>query len=172
MLIDPLVDKLIVLMFLTFIPVFELRLSIPLGILKDKINLGFGYSLQGFGLPWPIVFAVCVFANAIIGPFVYFALDNFVHNVIAIKPIGVLYRKIVLRTQKKARPLVDKYGFLGLAVFIGIPLPGTGSWTGALAAYLFGMSYKKFWLANFLGVLIAASIVTAMTLGVVSFFNV
>ena len=56
--------------------------------------------------------------------------------------------------------LVEKYGWIGLAVFVGIPLPITGAWTGSVLAYLMGIEYKRALLATFLGVIIAATIVT------------
>ena len=57
-----------------------------------------------------------------------------------------------------------------LAIFIGIPLPGSGVWTGALAAYLLGVRFRDFAIACVIGVLIAAAIVTAVTLGLLNGF--
>jgi len=66
---------------------------------------------------------------------------------------------------------IDKYGEMGIAIFIGIPLPGTGSYTGALGAYLMGIGYKKFIIANVIGVLIAGTIVTLVVLSGVETFD-
>jgi len=70
----------------------------------------------------------------------------------------------MLHVQKRIKPYVDKYGELGVAVFIGIPLPGSGVYTGAFGAFLLGLDRRKFAIANVLGVCIAGTIVTAVTL--------
>lgn len=158
------IDKLIWLFVLTLLPVFELRLTIPLGILSQSISLPFIGTVSGYGLPWPIVFIVCFISNVLISPIVFFALDNLLHVFLRIKAINSLYEKLVVRTQQKAKPYIDKYGFWGLAIFVGIPVPGTGAWTGTLAGFLFGMSFKKTVAANTAGVFIAAVIVTAIVL--------
>ena len=137
---------------LTLLPGLELRLSIPAGI--------------ALGLSWPVVFAVAVIVNAFLGVAVYFALDTILPFVLRIKFFDSLYKRIVIRTQKKAAPYVDRYGLLGIALFVAIPLPGSGSWTGALAAFLLGLGYRRFAIANLVGVLIAAILVTAITFGV------
>ena len=59
---------------------------------------------------------------------------------------------------------MDKYGEIGIALFIGIPLPGSGVYSGSLGANLIGLKYKKFIIANILGVLIAGIIVTIIVL--------
>ena len=66
------------------------------------------------------------------------------------------------RTQHKLHPYVEKYGEWGLAVFIGVPLPGTGAYTGAFGAFLLGLDKRKFLVANALGVLIACAAVVAL----------
>ncbi len=53
--------------------------------------------------------------------------------------IGAFYLRYIEKTRKKASKYVEKYGFIGLIVFVAIPLPATGVWTGALASYIFGM---------------------------------
>ena len=74
------------------------------------------------------------------------------------------YEKIIERSQKKIKAEVDKYGWVGVAIFIGIPLPFTGAWTGALGSYLIGLDKKKSITAIILGVIIAAIIVTTVML--------
>ena len=158
-------DKVFWLVVLTLIPALELRLSIPVGILQNSIDLPYGLHFQGFGLPWPLVFFVCVGTNAVLGPIVYFLLDRFVHFFLRFAWLSSLYDRLVLRTQKKIRPLVERYGHFGVALFIAVPLPGSGSYTGALAAYLLGISQKKFVFINLAGVFIAGVLVTLFSLG-------
>lgn len=145
------VEKILYLILITLFPFFELRLSIPVGI--------------GIGLHWSIVFVVCVLTNAILGPIIYLFLDKFVHFFLRFSFIEKLYDRFVIRTQKKINPLVEKYGTWGVALFIAIPLPGSGSYSGALGAHLLGLGYKKFIVANALGVFIAGVLVTLISIG-------
>ena len=158
------IDKIFWLFLLTLLPVFELRLTIPLGILSGSIQLPFLGAITGYGLPVPLVFAVCVAANALVSPCVFLALQHLLRFFLLSKKINSLYSRIVVRAQGKAKPYIEKYGFWGIAIFVGIPLPGTGAWTGTLACFLLGMNFKKTVAANTVGVLIAAVIVTAIVL--------
>jgi len=133
---------------ITLIPALELRASIPWGICNDKIA-------------WPVVFAVCAVANIILGLAWFWALAHVVPLITRTRPVGHLYDKYVERTQKRIDKAVDRWGEWAVAVFIGIPLPGSGVYTGALAAYLIGLKWRKFIVANAAGVLIAATVVTA-----------
>ena len=91
--------------------------------------------------------------------------------ILKIKWLNNLYQKAVIRTQHKIQKSVDRYGELGIALFIGIPLPGTGSYSGALGAYLIGLGYKKFIVANIIGVMIAGTIVTSVVMSGLETFN-
>ena len=103
-----------------------------------------------------LVFIVATATNiAIIYPLFIF-LDWFFH---LLKRIPLM-DKIILKTHKKARPYVDRFGFLGLAFFVAVPLPGTGAYSGALAAHLFGIKNKKALLAIMVGVVFAGVVVT------------
>ena len=74
------------------------------------------------------------------------------------------WEKKVEKTRQKIHAGVEKYGEYFLIVFIGIPLPGSGVYSGALGAYLLGMSFKKFLIANIFGVIIAGVAVTIAVL--------
>ncbi len=65
--------------------------------------------------------------------------------------INRFYHRYIERTRIRASKYMDKYGFLGLIIFIAIPLPGTGVWTGSLASFIFGLDKKKTFLALLLG---------------------
>jgi len=71
------------------------------------------------------------------------------------------------RRAESKRSLVEKYRFWGLLILVAIPLPGTGAWTGALVAAVMGMNLKKSLPAIFFGVIVAAIIVSMITLGVI-----
>ena len=70
----------------------------------------------------------------------------------------------VEKTQHRIKPCVDRYGEWGVALFIGMPLPGSGTYAGALGAYLMGLGKRKFAAAAVIGVLIAGTAVTALCL--------
>ena len=65
---------------------------------------------------------------------------------------------------------IEKYGYLGLLLFVAIPLPGTGAWTGSLIAVLFGMKTSKSLLYIFFGVIIAGLIMSAVSFGLLGIF--
>jgi len=129
------------------VPFLELRASIPYGILA-------------LGEPWLLVFTVSVIANILLGIILYPFIDFIMSIIRKIRMLDRLYRYYVEKTQRKIEKLVEKYGEFGLAVFIGIPLPGSGVYSGSVAAYLIGLGYKRFIIANIIGVLIAGVIVT------------
>ena len=139
------------LILITLIPALELRASIPYGILNTNLH-------------WLVVFMVCVIANIVLGILVYYFLDKIIFVIKKIKFIEKFWDMYVKKIQKKIHKAVEKYGEFAVAVFIGIPLPGSGVYSGALAAYLIGLSNKKFIIANIIGVLIAAVIVTIISL--------
>jgi len=161
-------EKIILLILLTFVPIFELRWSIPIGLYSGSVNVPFLGAMQGFGLDPLFVFFVCVSANAILSVLVYFFLHNIIQFFLCFELINSFYQRIIIRTQKKAKPLIEKYGLLGLALFIAVPLPGSGTWTGTLAGYLLGFDMKKIFVANLIGVIIAGLIVTFFSLGIFS----
>jgi uncharacterized membrane protein len=141
----------LVVVLLTFMPLLELRASIPVGILMLK-------------LPWAPVLLVSILVNIALGPVVYFLLEKFLDLVLRIKMVNWYWQRTIVKTQKKIHPLVEKYGTLGLSVFIGIPLPGSGVYSGAFGGYLLGFSKRRFYLATVFGVIIAAVVVTAVAL--------
>lgn len=152
-------NPVLVLTLLTLIPFLELRASIPYGILVLK-------------LPWWWVFLVCVITNILLGPVLYFLLDNFVHIFLKIGMFAKLYAKYVEKTQAKLQKYVDKYGELGVAIFIGVPLPGSGTYSAALGSYIIGLGMKRFIIANIIGVIVAGALVTIITItggGIFSF---
>ena len=148
--------SIVILFLITLIPGLELRASIPMGILGGK--------LIESPLAWPYVVLTCVISNILIGWGVFFLLDPMVKLVRKIGWCDRLLSKYLDRAQVKLKPSVEKYGMWGVAVFIGIPLPMTGAYTGAAGAYALGMDRKQFMLSNVVGVLIAAICVTVICL--------
>lgn len=136
---------------ITFVPIFELRGSIPFGIFALKMN-------------WLEVFIICVVANFIVGILVFLFLDFFLKIATKITFIATFWNGYVEKTRKKIESAVEKYGEWAVAIFIGIPLPGSGVWSGALASFLIGLSFKKFIIADLVGVIIAGIAVTIVCL--------
>ncbi|MFH1054808.1 MAG: small multi-drug export protein [Candidatus Altiarchaeota archaeon] len=128
------------------LPWIELRGGIPYGILKAGFN--------------PLmVTIVAVAANcAIIYPAFVF-LDWFFDLM-----NKTFMGRFIEKTRQKARPYVEKYGMLGLGVFVAVPLPGTGAYAGALAAHLFGMKNKTAFISIAAGVFVAGVVVLLVTL--------
>jgi len=151
-------NNIIQLILVTFIPGLELRASIP-------------YGITVLGMPWIKVVIITFITNILLGPIVYILLNNFVHIVIKINFFNKIYEKFVIRTRHKIENKVEKYGELGLALFIGVPLPGSGVYTGALAAFILGLNFKKFLIATVIGVFIAGILVTIATLTGVGIFE-
>ena len=136
---------------LTLVPALELRASIPYGILVAEEN-------------WLVVVGLAIVTNILLGPVVFFVLDKFMHLLLRISLIDRLWKRMILKTQKKIHPLVEKYGVFGLSVFIGVPLPGSGVYSGAIGGYLLGFSKREFYIATIIGVLIAATAVTVVVM--------
>jgi uncharacterized membrane protein len=140
---------------ITFIPGLELRASIPYGF--------FGKGGAPVASTATIILA-CFLANIVLG-WLVFALMGPVFK--ALRRWSWFDRRVwpaLDRTQHKLKPYVDKYGEMGVAVFIGVPLPGTGVYTGAFGSYLLGLDRRKFAIANVVGVVIAGVAVTALCL--------
>ena len=148
-----------VIIFLTFIPTLELRASIPYGIFSSSMH-------------WSLVFIVAVVANIVLAPIVYVFLNKFVHMFFRFSKFHRFYHKNVELVQNKIHKNVEKYGEYGLALFIGVPLPGSGVYTGVLAGYCVGLDYKRTMIASVFGVLIAGILVTVISLSGNSIFNI
>ena len=81
------------------------------------------------------------------------------------------FKKIALWLRKKAdknKNQIEKYGYLGLILFVGIPLPGTGAWTGCLVATILGLDKKKAFLSTLVGILLASIIMMLFSYGLLS----
>ena len=144
--------KIIGIFFISLLPVIELRGSIPIGYYQ--------------GLPWYTNMITSIIGNILPVPFILlFVVKVFEfmkkRNIMA----GVI-EKIEKRAMSRSESIANKE-FLGLMLFVAIPFPGTGAWTGALIAALLQFDRKKSFVYIFIGVLIAASLVTLGVYGVI-----
>ena len=135
---------------LSMLPITELRFSIPYGILFYK-------------LPMESVIFLSIIGNIIIGVIVIYIIGPIMNIFKKIKTFNSVIQYIFTRTKTRGK-IIDNMKFYGLVIFVGIPFPLTGVWTGSLAAYLFNLSKKKSILAIILGVLISSAIVTLLTI--------
>ncbi|UCD20475.1 MAG: small multi-drug export protein [candidate division WOR-3 bacterium] len=138
--------------FLTsMLPIVELRGALPLAI-----NL--------LDITWPKAFAIAYLGNIIPVPFILLLLNPAVKLLSKIRPFRKFFDWLFERTRKKSNKVIERYEEIGLMAFVAIPLPGTGAWTGALIAFLFGLDFKKSLLVIGIGVFIAGVIVTCLCL--------
>ncbi len=134
---------------IAMIPIFELRGAIPIGMLKYELPLWKVIPIALVGNMFPIFFILLFF--------------NFVTKLFFKVPfLKKILEAIFARTRRKTE-VIQKYEEIGLMLFVAIPLPITGAWTGSLAAYLFGLKFWKSILFIFLGVCIAAVVVTLLS---------
>ncbi len=131
-------------------PVLELRAAIPLGYLQ-------------FGLTIWEASIVAIIGNFLAGTIVLSLLPSFIK--LCEKHSAFLHKiaqKILRYTHKKHSHKMEVVGEIALILFVAIPLPGSGAWTGALVAYLFGIPYKKALALIFVGIVISGIVVSSI----------
>jgi len=146
------IHSILICALLSMAPISELRGAIPMGI--------------GFGLQPALVYAVCVVCNMIPVPFIIVFIRKILH---IMKGWGGFFGKAAKWVEKKAHKHMNiyyKYAVLGLYIFVAIPLPGTGAWTGALIAAFLDLRLKNAVPAIGAGVATAGIIMLALSLGV------
>ncbi|MEM0320009.1 MAG: small multi-drug export protein [Candidatus Nezhaarchaeales archaeon] len=145
-------------LILALTPLFETRISIPYGIAVAD-------------LPVPEVMAISLVGNLIPLPFLLWGLSKFERWALRgdgwlQKVITLMYVNLVFRVRRRGERYINRYGVLGLALFVAIPLPGSGVWAGSLLAHILGLSPKKSLVAITVGALVAALLVLAGTFGI------
>lgn len=140
---------------ISMVPIIELRGAIPVAV--------------GMGLPLIPSYIICIIGNMLPVPFIYF----FARKVLiwgSDKPvIGKFFTFCLEKGEKGGKKLQAKAGrglFVALLLFVGIPIPGTGAWTGTLAASLLDMDFKSSVVAVMCGVLLAGVIMALISNGV------
>jgi len=128
-------------------PIAELRAAIPLA-----------YGVYDF--PWYYAYLFGVIGNLLPVPFILLLLDGLERLAAKVPRLNRWLNWLLERTRRRGR-IVERYKRLGLVLFVAIPLPFTGAWTGSLAAVIFGVKFRHSLLSIILGVLIAGVIVTS-----------
>lgn len=152
------IKKYLLVFLVSMVPLIELRGAIP-------------YS-QAYDLPIFSSYIVAIIGNMIPVPFIYLFARKILEWGKDKKVIGKFCSWCLIKGEKGGEKLKKSAGgglFIALALFVGIPLPGTGAWTGALAASILNMDFKSSVLAVMVGVLIAGIIMMAISFGLFSF---
>ena len=143
-------------LLVSMVPVIELRGAIPIGV--------------GLGVPEPLALVIAVIGNMIPVPFIY----RFSRKLLDLgqnskwKPLKKFCNFCLKKGDRAGKKLQKKTGdnvYLALFLFVGIPLPGTGAWTGTLAASLLDLDYKKTIKSIICGVLLSGTIMLAISFG-------
>jgi len=145
---------------LALMPILETRASIPFGIVAAN-------------LPVLEVLLISIVGNLIPVPFLLFGLsalekwalsgDRGLRGLIA-----MIYRKLLLKIRRRGEKYIERYGLIGLTIFVAIPLPGSGVWAGSILSHILGLRPRKSIIAIAIGSLIAACLILAGTLGIIS----
>lgn len=144
--------------FCSMLPIIELRGAIPLG--------------AAFGLPWWQNYLIAVIGNMLPVPVILLFVKSVLNwmSKCRVKLFNKIANKMFEKAEKN-RDKIEKYAFWGLALFVAIPLPATGAWTGTLVAALFDMKFWKSLLSALIGVMIAGVVMTLVSYGVVAAFG-
>lgn len=146
-------------MICSMIPIIELRGAIPLG--------------AALGMPWWLNYICAVVGNMIPVPFILLFIKKIIAWMTSCRVR--LFNKIggwLTRKAEKNRAKIEKYSFWGVCLFVAIPLPVTGAWTGSLVAAVIDMKFWKALLSCLLGVMLAGVIMTLASYGVVAAFAI
>ena len=144
------ISNVLVVLAIAASPISELRGAIPIAI-------------AGFHFPWYYAFPLAIIGNLLPVPFILLFLDAISRLLSKIGIFKRILQWLFERTRRRGK-IIERYERIGLTLFVAIPLPVTGAWTGSLAAVLFGLRFKHALLSIFIGILIAGIIVTCATL--------
>ena len=147
--------KYLIVFLIAMVPLIEIRGAMPYAV--------------GFGLPLVPSIIVAVIGNMLPVPFIFLFARRILEWGKDKKVIGGFFTWCLEKGEKGGRKLEEKAGrglYWALLLFVGIPLPGTGAWTGTLAASILNMDFKKSVVYIMLGVLLAGAIMLAASLGV------
>ena len=148
--------KYLIVFFISMVPILELRGAVPIAL--------------GMGLEELPALLICVIGNMIPVPFIYFFARKLLMWGAEQKYIGKVCSFMLTKGERAGQKLVKTAGrgglFVALMLFVGIPLPGTGAWTGALGASFLNMGFKSTVASVCLGVVMAGIIMALASAGV------
>ncbi len=147
-------SKEMIVLFISMLPISELRGAIPLAVLHFKFPIYKAYIIAVIGNLIPVL------------PIIYF-LEPIRKFLSKIKIFKIFFEWLYRRTYKKSQKVM-KYGAIGLSLFVAIPLPVTGAWTGSVAAIIFDIKPHYAFPAIILGVILAGIVVSAFVTGIIA----
>jgi len=150
------IPKSLIVILISTLPIVELRGAIPVAI-------------GLLGMSWWESLIYAIIGNLLPIPFVLLFMERFTLLLNKWSFTKKLLAKIFARTRNKSK-VIERYEEIGLTLFVAIPLPITGAWTGSLAAYIFGLKFWKSLLCALAGVTIAGFVVTIISTTAFSFF--
>lgn len=150
--------KYLLVFFISMFPLIELRGAVPIGL------------SQLWGAPIPVfpLYIICIVGNMLPVPFIFFFARKVLNWGADKKIIGKFFTFCLEKGEKGGKKLQEKTGrglYWALFLFVGIPLPGTGAWTGTLAASFLDMDFKKSVIAVIAGVILAGVIMGLASIG-------
>ena len=148
----------VVTVILAMAPVSELRGAIP-------------YAITIGDMSWQQAYVICVIANFVPVIPILFLIGPVSEYLRRFRVFDRFFNWLFARTRRRGK-LIDRFEVIGLILFVAIPLPVTGAWTGALAAFLFGVRRRVALPSIFAGICIAGVIVTLAATGLISFWGV
>lgn len=151
--------KFLIVFLVSMVPLIELRGAVPIGLSP----------LLGDALPILPLYITCIIGNMLPVPFIFFFARKVLVWGADKKYIGKFFKFCLEKGEKGGKKLEEKAGrglYVALFIFVGIPLPGTGAWTGTLAASLLDMDFKKSIVAIVAGVVLAGIIMGLASAGV------
>ena len=153
--------KYLTIFFISMVPIIELRGAMVMAM------------APGMDIPFPLALLICAVGNMLPVPIIYFFARKVLVWGSHKKYIGKLFRFFLEKGEHAGQKLVKKTGrgglFLAMVLFVGIPIPGTGAWTGTLGASFLNMGFKSTVVAVSLGVILAGIIMAAVSTGVFAF---
>lgn len=153
--------KYLLIFLISMVPIIELRGAVPIGL----------STAWGDSLPILPLYIVCIIGNMLPVPLIFFFARKVLEWGADKKFIGKFFRFCLEKGEKGGKKLQEKAGqglYVALFLFVGIPLPGTGAWTGTLAASFLDMDFKKSCIAIMGGVVLAGIIMGLASIGVFS----
>ncbi|MBQ5649460.1 MAG: small multi-drug export protein [Clostridia bacterium] len=141
---------------ISMVPIIELRGAIPIG--------------AAMGLPWYVNYIVSVIGNFLPVPFILIFIRAILNWMKGVPRLAKIALWLEARAAKKSDK-VSKYATIGLMLFVAIPAPGTGAWTGSLIAALMEMRLKHSLISVFCGVIIAGAVITLIAYGALGFLD-
>lgn len=150
--------KYLIIFLISMVPIIELRGAMVYAV--------------GYDLPYIPALITCVIGNMLPVPIIYFFARKVLLWGADKKYIGKIFTFFLVKGERAGQKLVEKTGrgglFLALLLFVGIPIPGTGAWTGTLGASFLNMGFKSTVAAVSLGVVLAGIIMAVVSTGVFS----